>query len=184
MATADITVLQKALVLAFIDLGLVLFLVWRIQPARFRQITWALAGASAIFWGIFATILLWGFWDWYYSYFYPDWSRWLAPLATPLLYAAVGLALRWLAIRLPGNPVVNFCLLGGLESIPEHVWGIYRLGILDRVPLLQGISPISIFIFAVFEYILYWSIVLGIAILLRHGWEGWKHLWQRRAKAL
>lgn len=184
MIADDITLLQKTLVIAFLDLSLLLFLAWRIRPARFRQLTWALVGAAALFWGIFATILLWGFWDWYYSYFYPAWTRWLAPMEAPLLYGAVGLALRWLAMRLPGNPVVNFCLLGGLESIPEHVWGIYGLKILDKVPVLQHTSPTSIFVFAVFEYILYWSIVLGIAALLRNSWQWWSRLWQRRTKTL
>jgi hypothetical protein len=125
--------------------------------------------------GIFATACLRGFWDLYYRYFYPGWVRWLAPLDA-LLYGAIALALWWLALHLPGNPVVNFALLGGLESVLEHLLGIYGLGILDKVPILQGVSPASALVFAFFEYIFYWSVVLGIAGLLGRGWQWWRPL--------
>ncbi|MFQ6100399.1 MAG: hypothetical protein ACE5OS_04100 [Anaerolineae bacterium] len=132
----------STLIVALIDVGSVLLLAWRVRPARFRQLTWVLAGASAILWGISATALPWGLWDLYYCHFYPGWACWLAPLDA-LLYGALGLALWWLALRLPGNPVVNFCLLGGLESVPEHLLGIYGLGILDKAPLLEGVSRLA-----------------------------------------
>jgi len=164
-----------ALVAAFIDIGLVLLLALCMKPARFRQLSWALTGTSAVLWGIFAIACLRGFWDLYYRYFYPGWMRWLAPLDT-LLYGAIALALWWLALRLPGNPVVNFALLGGLESVLEHLLGIYGLGILDKVPILQGVNPASALVFAFFEYIFYWSVVLGIAGLLGRGWQWWRPL--------
>jgi hypothetical protein len=165
----------SALVTALIDIGFVLLLALCIKPARFRQLNWALTGASTVLWGVFATACLWGFWDLYYRHFYPSWARWLAPLDA-LLYGAIALALWWLALRLPGNPTVNFCLLGGLESVLEHLLGIYGLGILDKVPILQGVSPASALVFAFFEYIFYWSIVLGVAGLLGCGWQWWRHL--------
>lgn len=173
----------SALVAAFVDIGFVLLLALGVKPARFRQLTWSLTGASAILWGILAAACLWGFWDLYYRYFYPGWARWIAPLFAPL-YGAIGLALWWLALRLPGNPVVNFCLLGGLGSVPEHLWGIYGLGILDKVPFLQGVSPASVLVFAVFEYIFYWSVVLSIAALLGRGWQWWRRLGQRQANSV
>lgn len=159
----------SALVAGIVDIIFVFLLALCIKPTRFRQLNWVLTGTSAILWGVFATACLWGFWDLYYRYFYPGWVRWLAPLDA-LLYGAIALALWWLALRLPGNPVVNFCLLGGLESVLEHLLGIYGLGILDRVPLLQGVRPTPALVFAFFEYIFYWSIVLGIALLLEYGW--------------
>jgi hypothetical protein len=67
--------------------------------------------------------------------------------------------------------VVNFCLLGGVESVLEHLVGIYGLGILDKVPLLRGVSSASALVFAFFEYIFYWGVVLGIAVLLGRGWQ-------------
>lgn len=75
-----------------------------------------------------------------------------------VLYGAIGLALWWLALRLQGNPVLNFCLLGGLEAIPEHLWVIFGLRILERVPMLQGVSPTSVLVFAIPEYVLYWGL--------------------------
>jgi multisubunit Na+/H+ antiporter MnhB subunit len=171
-----------ALVTALIAAVMALLLAWRIKPSRFRQLTWALAGASAIFWSVFGTAMLLFFWDPYYSHFYSGWMRWLAPL-NALLYGVIGLALWWLSVRLPGNTIVNFCLLGGLESIPEHLWGIYGLDVLDKVPLLQGVSPASVLAFAVPEYVLYWGIVLCLAALLQYGWQRWTHFQQKRAKA-
>jgi hypothetical protein len=138
---------------------------WRVQAERFRALPWLDVGiASALFWGLLATGLRWYFWETYYSYFTPAWSRWLAPLAA-VFYFFVGLLLRWIALHLPGNPAITFLLLGGLESIPEHALGIYRFHILE-IPLLAGSTALSIFLFAFFEYIVYWSIVLGLALLL------------------
>jgi hypothetical protein len=163
-----------ALVAALVDMVLVLLLALCVKPVRFRQLTWALTGTSTVLWGIFAMACLWGFWDLYYRHFYPGWVRWLAPL-DGLLYGAIAVALWWLALRLPGNPVVNFCLLGGLESVLEHLLGIYGLGILDKVPILQGVRPVPALVFAFFEYIFYWGIVLGVAGLLGRGWQWWRH---------
>jgi len=158
---------HKTLILAVVDLGLILFLARRVRSLSFRRLTWEVVVASALFWSIFATLLLWYFWELYYRHFYPGWARWVAPMAG-LTYAFVGFCLWYVSQRLPGNPAVNFCLLGGLESVPEHLWGIYGLGIMDRVPGLGDFSPASILVFAVFEYILYWGIVLSVALLLHH----------------
>jgi hypothetical protein len=159
-----------ALWAALIDVGFVLLLALCLKPARFRQLAWALTGTSAVLWGVLATACLWGFWDLYYRYFYPGWMRWLAPLDA-LLYGAIALALWWLALRLPGNPVVTFCLLGGVESVLEHLLGIYGLRVLDKVPVFQGVSPASALAFAFFEYVFYWGVVLGIAALLGRVWR-------------
>ena len=166
----NIAVLIRTFVWALIALGVCALLLRYIPPPRFRQFKWTLAGAAAIFWSILASILLWGFWESYYRYFFSDWQRWIAPFAG-IEYAIVALGLKWLAQRLPGNPVLNFCLLGGLESVPEHLYGVYVLRILDLAPILQGISVPFIFCFAFFEYILYWSLVLVIAEILRRAWD-------------
>jgi hypothetical protein len=161
----DLDLWVKVPVAAIIAVALVALLARKVKPDRFRRLTWkAFAGASMLFWGLLAAAAFWIFWETYYRYFYPRWMRWLVPLSA-LTYAAIGLALRWLAARLPGNPVVNFCLLGGLESVPEHVWGIYGAKILE-VPILQGITPVFALLFAVFEYVIYWSVVLILAVLL------------------
>lgn len=141
-------------------------LVWRLKAAGFRALSWqALGIAAGVFWGALAWLLIAFSWDFYYQFFAPAWYRWGAPLEAVFLYAALGLFLRWAAGKLPGNPVLWFCLLGGLESIPEHAIGIFRFGILE-IPALQGSSPGSIFLFAFFEYTVYWGIVLGLAAVL------------------
>lgn len=182
-ATSDLYWVS-ALVTALIDGGFVLLLAWRIKPAQFRQLVWALVVASAIFWSMLWTAVLWGdLWDLAFRYVLPGWARWIYPFYG-LLHGVVGLALWWLAPRLPGNPVVNFCLLGGLESLPEHLWAIYGRRILEKVPLLQGVSPASALVFGVFEFIFYWSIIMSITVLLRRGWQWWRHLEQRGANVV
>jgi hypothetical protein len=132
--------------------------------------------AAAIFWGVLATVLVITVWDSYYAHFVPAWSRWLAPLAS-LTYFLIGSLLRWISLKIKGQTTLIFVLLGGLESIPEHLWGIYGAGILE-IPMLVGTNPWEIFIFAFFEYIIYWSLVLGLAILLDHGWRSWRKSWE------
>jgi hypothetical protein len=161
---------QAALVFAIVDMSIVLFLVWRIKPSRFRQLAWAIVLATAIFWGALWTSVLRLFWEPFYEYVFPDWASSLAP-SFGLVYACVGLLMWWLALRLSGNPIVNFCLLGGAEGLISHLWAIYSIGIIEKVPMLEGVSPASVLVFAIFEKILYWSIILGIAALLYCIWQ-------------
>jgi hypothetical protein len=146
-----------------LGLALLLPLVCLFHDAVFRDAAWPIGLASALFWGIVAIIAIFGFWDLYYSYFYPSWIRWLVPLDL-LLYGAIGLGIWWLALRLPGPAVMWFALLGGVEGILEHVLGIYGLRILERVPWLQGLAPLPILIFSFFEYALYWTLVAWLGL--------------------
>lgn len=139
---------------------------WRVSPERFRSLSWQTFGiSSAAFWSIFAAILILSTWDNYYSHFVPSWYRVTAPLGAIFLYGLAGVFLRWAALRIPGHPVLWFCLLGGLEALPEHLVGIYRFDILD-IPILQGSRAVDILVFAYFEYVVYWSIVLILALVL------------------
>src|SRR5574337_834716 len=150
-----------AIVLALAGVGL---LAWRLKPSTFRALDWQSVGiAGAVFWGLLAAVLVAAVWESYYAFFRPEWARVVTPLAAIVIYFFVALVLRWAAQRLPGNPAVWFALLGGLESVPEHAIGIYRMGILD-IPLLRGTTAPAIFIFAYFEYVVYWSIVLALAV--------------------
>jgi PKD repeat protein len=124
---------------------------------------------SAIFWGVFGMAMIFGFWKIYYSLFYPGWVRWLTPL-TILLYSGLGLGMWWLATKLPGPPALWFVLLGGVEGIAEHVFGIYVLRILEKVPFLQGITPFPAITFSFFEYIFYWAIAGWIAYAFARWW--------------
>lgn len=164
----------SALVTALVDVGWVWLLAWRISPARFRQLAWAVTGVAALFWGLVWVTMLWSYtWELAYQYVFPTWGRWVIPPSFAILFSAAGLGAWWLAARLPGNPVVNFCWLGGLLSLPGHLRAIYGMRMLDKVPILQGVSPASALVFGVFELILYWGLILAAAALLQRGWEWW-----------
>jgi hypothetical protein len=152
----------------FIILALILItlLAWRFKPTRFRLLRWQAIGiGSALFWSVFAGVIVWYAWDYYYSYYAPSWDRIVAPIGAFFLYFFLGLLFRWIALRLPGNPTITFCLLGGIESIPEHIIAIYRFHIL-QIPFLQDTTAAALFIFAIFEYITYWSLALCLAIAI------------------
>lgn len=162
---------RSALVIALLDGALILLLAWRIKPARFQALKWPLAGSAALIWSLFGVVLVRVFWDSYYRYFYPAGLRSGGILLfVPLAYGLLALIYHALAIRLPGNPILVFCLLGGFGSILEHVWGFNGLGVLE-VPMLQEASPISILVFAFPEYILYWCVVIGLAALAQGAWR-------------
>jgi hypothetical protein len=173
-----------ALVTALIDVGVLLFLARRIQRPRFRQLHWPVAFAAGIFWVSYGFVLFALTWESFYAKFLPDpANRSLARSMFELLpYPIIGLILWWLSVRLPGNPAVNFCLLGGVQSLPEHLWGIYRLGMMDKVPFLQEASVASVLAFAVPEYILYWGSILCIAMLIQSSQRRCKNYWASRAR--
>lgn len=161
---------QGTLILALVDAGFVPFLAWRVKPARLRHLKWVLVATTGVFWAALWTWVLGSFWDSVYSYIFPDWTRRLIPVAYGLLFAAVGLVMWWLALRLPGNPVVSLCLLGGLWGMITHLWAVY-LGIVDKPPMLQGVAPAAAVVVAVFEFMFYWCIILSIAVHLQRGWR-------------
>jgi hypothetical protein len=164
---------MDSVIIALVDVAFVLLLIWRIKPSRFRELKWTLVGTAAISWSIFGIVLVSVFWGTYYHYFFPSQFRFGGILLfVPILYGLFALAFHWLALRVPGNPILNFCLLAGLESVLEHLWGIYGLKILE-IPILQEASPASILTFSFPEYIFYWCIIIGIAVLIQNGWRYW-----------
>jgi hypothetical protein len=156
----------SALVVTLVDVAFVALLGWRIKRETFQRLRWALIAAGTAFWCGMGVILVVYFWEGYYQFFWPGWMRsggfLLITLPTGVL---VSYGFYWLALRLPGNPAVTFCLLGGVESIFEHLWGIYGFGIL-KIPLMQGVGPLPVLAFAVPEYIFYWGIILALAVTL------------------
>ena len=165
---------MDSVIIAIIDIVFVLLLAWRIKPSRFRELKWTLVGTAAIFWSIFGIVLVSVFWVTYYQFFFPSWFRYGGILIfVPILYGFFALAFYWLALRVPGNPILNFCLLAGLESVLEHLWGIYGLKILE-IPLLREASPAPILTFSFPEYIFYWCIVISIAVIIQNGLRWWK----------
>ena len=171
LAITSETFWTSAALFAAIDVAFILVLTWRVKPPRFRELKWLLVGTAAFLWSAFSLVLVEEFWDSYYQHFYPGWFRSGGIyFLVPLLYGLFALAFHWLALRLPGNPIVAFSLLGGAESVLEHIWGVFGFRILD-VPALQEASPISILVFSFPEYILYWCVVISLAVLLQTGWR-------------
>jgi hypothetical protein len=156
---------MSTLLFAGMDVLVLLPLVYVFQRVVSTHAFRTIGVSSAVFWGVLATVAIFGFWEFYYQYIFPDWMRWLAPLDA-LLYGAIGIGLWWLAIHLPGTTVLWFVLLGGVQGILEHLLGIYALGILEKVPWLQGIPITPVLVFSFFEYIFYWSLVAWMAIIL------------------
>jgi len=164
-----------ALVAALMDIAFVALLAWRIKPAHFRRLKWPLVIGAGSFW-----LGLWGWamwdpfvWETCYQYVFPAWVRPFWPFAFGLINGSLALLFWWLARRIPGNPVVYLVLLGGLESFPGHLRAIYNMGILET-PLLKGVSAASALVFGFFEFIFYWSVILGLAALLSLAWERWQ----------
>jgi len=154
----------QSILIAFVLSGAVTGLAaWRLRPESFRalpQVSFIIG--AAVFWGALAALLIGYGWALYYAHFVPVWYRLAGPLGAIVLYPVLALLIRWVSLRLPGNPTVVFCLLGGLEAIPEHAVGIYRFRILE-IPVLQGLSPASVFVFSYFEYVVYWGVTLMLA---------------------
>ena len=148
----------STMIFIVLDIFILVPLVLKFDYPKDKDIVWFVGGVSALLWGIFGTLVIYGFWEFYYQYLFPQWMRWLAPVDA-ILYGAIGLALWWLAGRFHAANLLWFVLLGGLEGILEHLVGIYLMQILDKVPWLEGISPSSVLVFSFFEYIFYWSIV-------------------------
>jgi hypothetical protein len=128
MMTDRLPILENTPLFTVFALLVLAFVVWRIRDPDFRQIQRLhFDMAAVLFWGVLTTILILSVWDSYYTHFAPPSYKILAPLVSILVYPLWSLALRWLAIRLPGSPAANFCLLDGLQAFFEHVVAIYGL---------------------------------------------------------
>jgi hypothetical protein len=126
----------------------------------------AIIVASSLFWGLLSIAAFRIFWDIYYRYIYPAWLRHLAPLNI-VLYGLIALGMWFLVQHLRISNVLVFVLLGGIEGLLEHVFGIYRLEVLNKVPWLKGLATLPVLLFSFVEYIVYWSLVCWIALGLQ-----------------
>lgn len=157
---------KGALYFALIDIVFVSVLTKLIKPEDLRRMKWRLVVFMAFFFfALFGSIASIIFWEPVYSYVFPGWARWIIPPVYGLLFSLVGLLFWWIAFRLPTNPVMNFCILGGFWGIITHIWAIYR-GILEKPPMLHGDRPLAAIVIAAFEFIFYWCTCLGISALI------------------
>jgi hypothetical protein len=156
---------KGAMLFTVIDVILITILTRLVKPVDLFNMKWRLIIVMAIFFFIlFGSIVSIVFWDLVYSYVFPSWIRWIIPPAYGLLFSLTGLFFWWLAFKLPANPVLIFCILGGSWGLTTHIFAIYR-GILDKPPMLHGASSISALTIATFEFIFYWSICVGFTYL-------------------
>ena len=156
---------KGAIFFALIDVILVIILTRIIKRENLLRMKWRLIIFMAVFFFIlFGSIVSIIFWNSVYSYVFPVWARWIIPPLYGLIFSLVGLLFWWLALHIPVNPIVSFCILGGFWGLITHILAIYR-GILDKPPMLQDASIVSALTIATFEFIFYWSFCLGFTFL-------------------
>jgi hypothetical protein len=151
-----------ALMFALIDAVYISLLVWRVSEDSFRRLKWALViSAALVWWGIWSWAIG-NFWETVYVYVFPAFAKTWAPWIAFVSAGAVTLGLWALSMRIKGKSVLVFLLLGGALGSLTHIWAVYR-GVVTKPPMLQGASPLGAVIFAFFEYILYWCVILTLA---------------------
>jgi len=157
---------RSVLIAAPVDVAVVCLLAWRIRTAMFRRLKWTLTATMAVFFAaVWAVLCCYIFWESVYRYVFPPWSRWLLPLAYGVGFGGAGWLSWWLALRLRGNSVVNFCVLVGLWGMAGHVWAVHR-GLMVKPPMLQGASPEAAVVFSGFEFVFYAGVILTAAALV------------------
>lgn len=145
--------------LAAIDLAFAAVLSLRVRAPWSPRLAPALLTVGTLSFAVLFTWALRSYWDSCYAAALPSAMKSLAPLLGAVL-GALGWVFWWLARRPGRGAVPLFLLLGALESIPGHLNAIHRFALLDRCPLIQGISPASALVFGMFEFGFYWSVVL------------------------
>ncbi len=155
-------------ILAVADALLILLARRQITRGNFSQLQWYLIiGAGGFFFLVWTSALLWA-WDWFYSFIFPAQARYLLPFVFLIFYMLIALVMTWLSIKLPGNPAVTWCILGGVEGLLSHVYAIYGLGAASKPPIMHGTDPIVVLIFAFFEITFYFSLILlGSSLIWR-----------------
>lgn len=156
----------SALVAALIDIGLAALLTWLVKPERFRKLGWPLVIVSMIFWTALWYVVMWDafVWEASFRHVFQPWQRWIWPPVYGLISGGIAWLFWRLSLRLPGNPVLDFLLVGGLLSFVDHFFAI-RNSVMET-PLLQEVSIASALTFGFFEFIFYWSVILAISSLL------------------
>jgi hypothetical protein len=153
-------VLICTIILVLLD-AILIFMAWRtIRGEQFEHMRWLLAIAGGIFFLlVWTSVMLWA-WDWFYSFIFPAWGRYLLPPIFWIGYTLIALVMVWLSLKLPGKPAVTWCILGGVEGLLSHLYAIFGLGAASKPPIMQGTDPFAVLIFAVFEKAFYWSLIL------------------------
>lgn len=168
---------RGTLIFALLDAIYVPLLVWRVKPEIFRRVKWVLVVVAGVFWFSIWTWAISNFWETIYAYVFPAWGRYLVPPIYGIFMALICLGLWALALRVRLNPVLGYCLFGGVCGSLTHIWAVYR-GIVTKPPVLQGASPVAAVVIAFFEFMFYWCVILTLSALGRWVWDFW---WRKRA---
>ena len=173
---------SAAVCAALVD-ALFLYILGRlISRERFHRLLWPVGVAATVVFGALWTWAMWSFtWEIVYKAIFPTWARYAIPPAYGLLFGAIAMGFWAVAARLRWEPVITFCVLGGLVSIPGHLIGAARG--LFAVPLLRDVSIVSALTFGVFEFIFYFGVILVLAVILRAGWDHGMRMGRPRAQA-
>jgi hypothetical protein len=158
---------QSALIAAVLDAGLIYIILRLITPDRFFRIARPLIICAGVFWGLLGISIVRYFWEGYYQYFYPGWMHgWGIILFAPSIGAVSAVLFYWIAGRFRNHPIPVFLLAAGVESLLEHLLGIQSLHIM-QIPMFRGVDPLSVLVFSIPEYILYWSVILLAAFVIQ-----------------
>lgn len=156
---------RGALFFALVDAVFIPILAWRIKEIKFRELQWPMVIAASLVWFGIWSWAIGNFWEEVYSYVFPAWAQTWIPWIAFVVAGLVALGLWSLTIRTRWNVILTFCLMGGVIGSLTHIWAVYR-GIVTKPPMLQGASPLGAVVFVFFEYILYWCVILTIAMIL------------------
>jgi hypothetical protein len=158
---------QSALIAAFADAGLIFIILRLVTPESFFRLAKPLIVSAGVFWGLLGIFIVQSVWEGYYRYFYPGWMHgWGIVLFGPSIGMVLAVLFYSLARRFRSHPIPAFFLAVGVEALIEHLMGIYSLKIMD-IPMFLGVNPLSVLVFSVPEYILYWSVILLAAFLIQ-----------------
>lgn len=157
---------QATAVAAVLDAVVIAILWRRVARDTFTRLRWWFPFVAAAVWTLIYGVASFAAWDSCYQYVLPAWVRWGAWLYG-FFHILLGYLFWWVAQRTPIHPVLTLAGLGGLHSLPGHLWGIYRHGLLEQCPLVSGVSPTAALTFGVFEFVFYWMWVLMITLSLR-----------------
>jgi len=156
----------SAAVTALIDAGLMFLILRMVRPERFFQIRVPVIVAAGVFWGILGVLVVRSFWVVYYQYFYPRWmGDWGIFAFGPGIGVVLAVLFYWIVARFRSHPIPVFFTLVGIEAFLEHLLGIYNFRIMD-ILMFQGVSPLSVLVFSVPEYVCYWCVILLAGLIL------------------
>ncbi len=168
--STDITITTELLysgmlLFALIDAVYVPLLARGVSREAFHKLKGPLVLAAALVWFGIWSWAIGNFWETVYSYVFPTWARTWTPWIAFVAAGATVLGLWALALRSRWNPVLAYCLMGGVLGSLTHIWAVYR-GIVTKPPMLQGASPLAAVVVAFFEFIFYWCTILVLAIVI------------------